>query len=204
MFALMLTIRINRYAIGIVFTLISWIIAIFTICFIPDQPRSKRSIRLVSVPFAVLGCMQPGEVSAHKYSAALPDNFAHGNSSIRLMRGFLSKLQIPSLPAGTKKHVVAPFVNLPSTSSLEMVSMTPTIGSPSPSGPRIVFTDPEPRGRGGGRAAFRRPAVYGPERVVEDPRIREFHQGVIRDMLWVGFGWGLAWTGIVVGIPGRG
>ncbi|KAF8725070.1 G protein signaling domain, partial [Rhizoctonia solani] len=212
----------NRYAIGIVFTLISWIIAIFTICFIPDQPRSKRSIRLVSVPFAVLGCMQI-------YSAWRGFCSQVFGRSARQLRAwelvdpadagvsFQITDPVPSLPpkppplrtvldmaAGTKKHVVAPFVNLPSTSSLEMVSMTPTIGSPSPSGPRIVFTDPEPRGRGGGRAAFRRPAVYGPERVVEDPRIREFHQGVIRDMLWVGFGWGLAWTGIVVGIPGRG
>ncbi|QRW16586.1 regulator of G protein signaling domain protein [Rhizoctonia solani] len=186
------------------------------------QPRSKRSIRLVSVPFAVLGCMQI-------YSAWRGFCSQVFGRSARQLRAwelvdpadagvsFQITDPVPSLPpkppplrtvldiaAGTKKHVVAPFVNLPSTSSLEMVSMTPTIGSPSPSGPRIVFTDPEPRGRGGGRAAFRRPAVYGPERVVEDPRIREFHQGVIRDMLWVGFGWGLAWTGIVVGIPGRG
>ncbi|CAE6444437.1 unnamed protein product [Rhizoctonia solani] len=209
------------YAIGIIFTLISWVIAIFTIYFVPDHPRSKRSIRLVSVPFAVLGCMQIysawrgfcsqvfGRSARQLHTWELVDPADAGVS-------FQITGLVPSLPpkppplrtvlemvAGTKKHDVAPFANLPSRSSLEMVDMAATTSSLPLSGPRVVFTDPEPQSRGG-RAAFRRPAVYGPERVVEDPRIREFHQGVIRDMLWVGFGWGLAWTGIVVGIPGRG
>ncbi|CEL63911.1 hypothetical protein RSOLAG1IB_05676 [Rhizoctonia solani AG-1 IB] len=211
--------QIYWYAIGIVFTLISWIIAIFTIYFVPDHPRSKRSIRLISVPFAVLGCMQIysawrgfcsqvfGRSARQLHTWELVDPADAGVS-------FQVTNPIPALPpkppplrtvldmaAGTRMHDVAPFVNLPSTSSLEMVDMTGTARSPS--GPRVIFTDPEPQNRGG-RAAFRRPAVYGPERVVEDPRVREFHQSVIRDMLWVGFGWGLAWTGIVVGIPGRG
>jgi hypothetical protein len=45
--------------------------------------------------------------------------------------------------------------------------------------------------------------VYGPERVVDDARVRAYHQSVLRDMLWLGFGWGLAWTALVIGVPGR-
>ncbi|CAE6522724.1 unnamed protein product [Rhizoctonia solani] len=213
--------QIYWYAIGIIFTLISWLIAIFTIYFIPDHPRSKRSIRLVSVPFAVLGCMQIysawrgfcsqvfGRSARQLHTWELVDPTDAGVSLQTLV-------PIPALPAkppplrsvmdmvaGTNRHAAAPFTNLSSTSSLEMADMSTKAGAGVSSGPRITIIDVEPQTRAG-RAAFRRPAVYGPERVVEDPRVREYHRVVIRDMLWVGFGWGLAWTGILVGIPGRG
>ncbi|CAE6392381.1 unnamed protein product, partial [Rhizoctonia solani] len=90
--------QIYWYAIGAAFTLISWLIAIFTVCFIPDYPPSKRSIRLVSVPFAVLGCMQVslstrhGEAFVPNYLALPRDSFIHGNSSIRPMEVSRCKL----------------------------------------------------------------------------------------------------------------
>ncbi|CAE6473427.1 unnamed protein product [Rhizoctonia solani] len=87
--------QIYWYAIGTIFTLISWLIAIFTIYFIPDHPHSKRSIRLVSVPFAV--STRHGEAFAHKCLAGPPDSFTHGNSSTLLTQESLLKLQPPSL-----------------------------------------------------------------------------------------------------------
>ncbi|CAE6497246.1 unnamed protein product [Rhizoctonia solani] len=213
--------QIYWYAIGAIFTLISWLIAIFTIYFIPDHPHSKRSIRLVSVPFAVLGCMQIysawrgfcsqvfGRSARQLHTWELVDPLDAGVS-------FETSTPIPSLPAkppplrtvldmaaGANKHDIAPFADLPSTSSFEMTDMSARSRVNTPSGPRITMADPGSLNRGG-RTAFRRPAVYGPERVVEDRRVRDYHRGVIRDMLWVGFGWGVAWTGILVGIPGRG
>ncbi|KDN47395.1 hypothetical protein RSAG8_03535, partial [Rhizoctonia solani AG-8 WAC10335] len=178
--------QIYWYAIGIIFTLISWLIAIFTIYFIPDHPRSKRSIRLVSVPFAVLGCMQIysawrgfcsqvfGRSARQLHAWELVDPTDAGVSLQTLV-------PIPALPAkppplrsvmdmvaGTNRHATAPFTNLSSTSSLEMADMSSKSGAGVSSGPRIAIIDVEPQTRAG-RAAFRRPAVYGPERVVEDP-----------------------------------
>ncbi|CAE6444333.1 unnamed protein product [Rhizoctonia solani] len=213
--------QIYWYAIGVIFTLISWLIAIFTIYFIPDHPRSKRSVRLVSVPFAVLGCMQIysawrgfcsqvfGRSARQLHTWELVDPADAGVSLQTLAPIPVLPVKPPPLrnvldmAAGTSKRAVAPFVNLPSTSSLEMADLSTKSHPDGSSGTRIAIIDPEPLGRAG-RAAFRRPAVYGPEKVVEDPRVRAYHRGVIRDMLWVGFGWGLAWTGILVGIPGRG
>ncbi|KAJ1309290.1 hypothetical protein OPQ81_004952 [Rhizoctonia solani] len=188
------------YEIGIVFTLISWLIAIFTIYFIPDHPHSRRSIRLVSVPFAVLGCMQIysawrgfcsqvfGRSARQLHTWELVDPADAGvslqiSTPISPLPAKPPPLQsVLDMAAGTNRDDVAPFADLPSTSTLEMTDMSTTQLTPR-SGPRITFTDPEPSSRAN-RAAFRRPAVYGPERVVDDRRVREFHHGVIRDMLW--------------------
>ncbi|CAE6435360.1 unnamed protein product, partial [Rhizoctonia solani] len=213
--------QIYWYAIGVIFTLISWLIAISTIYFIPDQPRSKRSIRLVSVPFAVLGCMQIysawrgfcsqvfGRSARQLHTWELVDP-ADAGISVEPLAPITSLPAKPpplrtvlDMAAGTNKFDAAPFADLQSTSSFAMTDLGATSSPAMHSRSRITITEPEPLSRGG-RAAFRRPAVYGPERVIEDPRVRAYHQRVIRDMLWVGFAWGIAWTGILVGVPGRG
>ncbi|KAG9124141.1 hypothetical protein FRC07_012685 [Ceratobasidium sp. 392] len=185
--------QIYWYAIGTVFTLLSWIIAVCTIYFVPDPPRSKRSIRLVSVPFAVLGCMQRGEGSALKSSVAPADNSMLGNSSTPPMPEPPPRA-IPELAAKTNKHDVAPFLDLPTPTSTSAfashIPFSPDSTAPWDDGPRIAISSELPV-RKPARAAYRRPAVYGPERVVDDARVRAYHRAIIRDMLWVGFWWGL-------------
>ncbi|KAG9101394.1 hypothetical protein FS749_007482 [Ceratobasidium sp. UAMH 11750] len=220
--------QIYWYIIGVIFTLLSWIIALCTIYFIPDPPRSKRSIRLVSVPFAVMGCMQIysawrgfcsqvfGRSARQLHAWELVDP-ADAGVSLELAPVLPSSptypptprppppRAIPEIAAKTNKHDVAPFLDF----------STPTISSTSPlsptsnqtwqdtlSGPRIAIASDVPTSRPV-RAAYRRPAVYGPERVVDDARVRAYHQVILRDMLWVGFWWGFAWTVLVVGVPGR-
>ncbi|CUA67161.1 hypothetical protein RSOLAG22IIIB_13284 [Rhizoctonia solani] len=206
-----------RYAIGAAFTLISWLIAIFTVCFIPDYPPSKRSIRLVSVPFAVLGCMQIysawrgfcsqlfGRSARQLHTWELVDP-ADGGVSLQTLAASPCLYAMPPPPrtvldiaAGTNKHDVAPFLDMSNTCSSKMVNMSTKSSLDTSPEPRVTINDPE-----ASRAAFCCAAVYGPEKVVEDPRVRKFHRGVIRDMLWVGLGWGLAWTAILVSVPGRG
>jgi hypothetical protein len=108
------------------------------------------------------------------------------------------------MAARTNKRDVAPFLSLPSTPSLaESIEMGP-IPREGTTGAKISINNPSSgdshRSR---RAAYMRPAVYGPERVVDDARVRAYHQSVLRDMLWLVFGWGLAWTALVIGVPGR-
>lgn len=48
----------------------------------------------------------------------------------------------------------------------------------------------------------RRPRMFGPERIVLDPRIQAVHNKVMMDMLWVGLVWGTMWAVGVVSLPG--
>ncbi|KAL6307174.1 hypothetical protein BKA93DRAFT_823638 [Sparassis latifolia] len=50
---------------------------------------------------------------------------------------------------------------------------------------------------------FSRPPVFGPEKVVLDPRIQAVHRRVMRDILWVGFAWTAMFTAIVLAVPAR-
>lgn len=95
--------------------------------------------------------------------------------------------------AGTNRYDVAPFLSLASTDS-DTIEMGPVGTGASRDEPRISSAEDAHPGR---------PPVYGPERVVDDPRVRAYHRAVLRDMLWVGFAWGVAWTAIIVGVPGR-
>ncbi|KAJ3487245.1 hypothetical protein NLI96_g3678 [Meripilus lineatus] len=44
--------------------------------------------------------------------------------------------------------------------------------------------------------------VFGPERVVLDPRIRRVHATILRNMIWVGLIWTIVWTAIICSVPG--
>ncbi|KAI0940206.1 hypothetical protein AcV5_001377 [Taiwanofungus camphoratus] len=50
-------------------------------------------------------------------------------------------------------------------------------------------------------SAYRRPPVFGPERVVLDPRIQAVHQRVMRDIVHVGFWWTICFTAIILAVP---
>ncbi|QRW02332.1 regulator of G protein signaling domain protein [Ceratobasidium sp. AG-Ba] len=212
--------QIYWYSIGTTFTLLSWLIALFTIYFIPDSPRSKRYIRLVSVPFAVLGCMQIysawrgfcsqvfGRSARQLHTWELVDP-ADAGVSFELPNIASPSTTYPPPPtpphaiaelaAKTNKRDVAPFLDLAPSSSPFSPSET---WEDSVSGPRIAISSQMPARRPV-RAAYRRPPVYGPEKVVDDTRVRAYHYAILRDMLWVGFLWGIGWTVLVVGVPGR-
>jgi len=111
---------------------------------------------------------------------------------------------ITELAASSNKYDIAPFLSL---SSLPPTASSwthePDQESNQSTGPRIsIAPQPQPPQKSV-RAAYRRPAVYGPERVVDDARVRAYHQAVIKDMLWAGCIWGFLWTVFVVGVPGR-
>ncbi|KAI0638539.1 hypothetical protein C8Q77DRAFT_1215317 [Trametes polyzona] len=55
--------------------------------------------------------------------------------------------------------------------------------------------------RASARLEYRRPPVFGPERPVLDPRIREVHRAVLRDMLAAGFVCTAIFTAIVLAVP---
>ncbi|KAG8741987.1 hypothetical protein FRC10_002145 [Ceratobasidium sp. 414] len=219
--------QIYWYIIGTVFTLLSWVIALFTIYYVPDPPRSKRSIRLVSVPFAILGCMQIysawrgfcsqvfGRSARQLHAWELVDP-ADAGVSLELPTISPSSPTYPPTPrpppraipeqaAKTNKYDVAPFLDLSTATISSSTPFSPNSNQTwenTLSGPRIAISSNTPARRPT-RAAYRRPAVYGPERVVDDARVRAYHHAVIWDMLWVGFWWGLGWTVLVVGVPGR-
>lgn len=44
--------------------------------------------------------------------------------------------------------------------------------------------------------------VFGPERVVLDPRIKKVHAKILRDMFLVGLVWGIIFTAVVCSVPG--
>ncbi|KAI0772583.1 hypothetical protein BC629DRAFT_1595251 [Irpex lacteus] len=46
-----------------------------------------------------------------------------------------------------------------------------------------------------------RARMFGPERVVMDPRIRAVHRRILRDMLVVGFIWSVVWTVVILCLP---
>jgi len=48
---------------------------------------------------------------------------------------------------------------------------------------------------------YKRPPIFGPEKVVLDPRIQALHRQVMRDMLWVGCWSTLAFTALVLSVP---
>ncbi|OSX59506.1 hypothetical protein POSPLADRAFT_1075641 [Postia placenta MAD-698-R-SB12] len=49
--------------------------------------------------------------------------------------------------------------------------------------------------------AYARPPVFGPERVVLDPRIQAVHRQIMRDMLYAGFWFTLAFTVLILAVP---
>lgn len=59
------------------------------------------------------------------------------------------------------------------------------------------------RARARGLSLSARARVFGPERVVLDPRIKAVHRRVMRDILVVGFVWGVVLTVVVLALPHR-
>ncbi|KAJ1299433.1 hypothetical protein OPQ81_003799 [Rhizoctonia solani] len=137
------------YAIGIVFTLISWLkIAIFTIYFI--SPYILIPEDLFDSFLSPLLCWDAcrftrlGEAFVHKYLAALLDNFIHrelvdpaDTADLVYRISTPPSAPLPAKPpplqsvldiaAGTNGNDVAPFADLPSTSTLlEMTDMSTT------------------------------------------------------------------------------
>ncbi|TDL29970.1 hypothetical protein BD410DRAFT_823929 [Rickenella mellea] len=68
-----------------------------------------------------------------------------------------------------------------------------------PNGPRAVRT---PRTPPTSRNGYHRPPIFGPERVVQDPRIKEVHKAVVRDILVVGALSIVVWSAVVLSVPG--
>ncbi|KAG8699670.1 hypothetical protein FRC09_006466, partial [Ceratobasidium sp. 395] len=194
--------QIYWYAIGTVFTLLSWLIALCTIYFIPDPPRSRRSIRLVSVPFAVLGCMQIysawrgfcsqvfGRSARQLHTWELVDPAEAGVSfELPTVSSSFTYPPTPRAPpraigeltAKANKHDIAPFLDLPSPTSASASTfpphspLSPNSNTTWEEGPRISISSRLPA-RKPARAAYRRPPVYGPERVVDDARVRAYHR----------------------------
>ena len=44
--------------------------------------------------------------------------------------------------------------------------------------------------------------MFGPEKVVLDPRIRQYHEEVLTDMVWASLWWTIAWTVVIMLVPG--
>ena len=44
--------------------------------------------------------------------------------------------------------------------------------------------------------------IFGPEVVIEDPRVIALHKRVVSQILLVGAGWTLVWVGVCLGVPG--
>ncbi|KDQ64122.1 hypothetical protein JAAARDRAFT_187495 [Jaapia argillacea MUCL 33604] len=55
----------------------------------------------------------------------------------------------------------------------------------------------------GSSLSLTRPPVFGPEKVVLDPRIKEVHARVMNDIYRVGFSWMFVFGVIVLAVPGR-
>ncbi|KAG8905270.1 hypothetical protein FRB99_000340 [Tulasnella sp. 403] len=63
----------------------------------------------------------------------------------------------------------------------------------------IVLVKPRRRKAEDGYA---RPPVFGPERVILDERIKRYHAALLLDMIWFGFWYTVAFTAIVISVPG--
>ncbi|KAI0355345.1 hypothetical protein OH77DRAFT_1424828 [Trametes cingulata] len=67
--------------------------------------------------------------------------------------------------------------------------------------PNARTRPPSPTTRAAAKAEYRRPPVFGPERPVLDPRIREVHRAVMRDMLAFGFVCTALFAVVVLAVP---
>ncbi|KZT36672.1 hypothetical protein SISSUDRAFT_1049503 [Sistotremastrum suecicum HHB10207 ss-3] len=51
------------------------------------------------------------------------------------------------------------------------------------------------------RNGYRRPPIFGPEKVVRDPRIMALHKSILRQILLVGFAWTVLFTAVIMAVP---
>ncbi|KAG8950938.1 hypothetical protein FRC04_007002 [Tulasnella sp. 424] len=72
-----------------------------------------------------------------------------------------------------------------------------TFNSPRPTH-EVAFVNPKPRSS---EARYTRPPVFGPERVVLDERIRQYHLDVLHDTFMVAIWYCLIYTAVVLAIP---
>ncbi|EMD40355.1 hypothetical protein CERSUDRAFT_91071 [Gelatoporia subvermispora B] len=119
---------------------------------------------------------------------ALPDFLSHPDCDIDISDAFAANgeiLEEPKLPADPP----APPISAELTAQPAAAIFPP--GPPDASNPT-----PEEEEQ------YRRPPVFGPERVVRDPRIQALHRQVGLDMWWVGFWFNLAFVPLVLAVPG--
>ncbi|KAG8910569.1 hypothetical protein FRC01_006260, partial [Tulasnella sp. 417] len=84
------------------------------------------------------------------------------------------------------------------TSSTAIIFDPATLNSPRPTH-EVAFVAPRPKSA---KARYARPPVFGPERVVLDERIRQYHLDVLHDTFMVAIWSCLIYTAVVLAIPG--
>lgn len=192
--------QIFWYVVGLTDFLAGLALAIILITTIPVPPQANRAWRLFAVPLTALGAMQ-------MYSAwrgFCSNIWRRGNMQVRpweLERGggdgdeerawfwerMLEEYRRDDAPTGHREKekadtaVIAPF-------SLE-----------PPSAPeKRHTTEEEDEGQ---EEARRDVPVFGPERVVLDPRISAVHARVMRDIYACGFWFSLVYCAIILSVP---
>jgi len=218
------------YGVGLSNLLLGIAIAVILITCLPAPPRSSRSWRLFSVPLSSMGCMQiysawrgfcsevwsRGNTQLRVWELQEMDTEAAAHWDRVLDDA--ERTPAPSAPIEPAKSspdvaAIAPFTCAdpvsPCTPDDPSARMHPR-RKPSRRPPRLRIpptqpaapTDVPPAAAGRPDARFRRPPVFGPERVVRDPHIQAMHRQVLRDMFWVGFWWTMGYVPLVLAVPG--
>lgn len=114
------------------------------------------------------------------------DTHSLRRGSVSSMDSITAKLatQAPALPPAT--HEIA-FVRAAKAS-------TPS--------PRYVHPAPLCSDSADISCSYKKPPVFGPERIVQDERIRQFHLDVLNDILWFGVWYALVFAIVVASVPG--
>ncbi|OBZ70266.1 hypothetical protein A0H81_09756 [Grifola frondosa] len=177
------------YAAGLADTLLALILALSLIA----AGRPARAWRLFAVPLAALGAMQ----AYSAWRGFCSQVWGRGGTQLRAW-----ELQGTDVEAPAEPHWdwVGPALSRATSVPDEKgkAREAPHESKNQQHQPQVA----EGEKKDAPAPALRRPPVFGPERVVLDPRIRAVHRAVMRDILFVGFWWTVVFTVVVLAVPG--
>jgi hypothetical protein len=186
------------YAIGWVDVFIGIIIAILLCTLVLVPPKANRAWRLSAVPFFVVGVCQIYSASRGFCSRVLSRN------AVQLRAWELSEFDEEAREYTGKTIYGQAEPKLDTRGSDEALpaksceDLGPAADELDYKYHNQHFKVPLSRAT----SNFRRPPVFGPEKVVEDPRIIETHRQVMRDILKLAFVVTAVFSSIIFSVPG--
>ncbi|KZP02886.1 hypothetical protein FIBSPDRAFT_969521 [Athelia psychrophila] len=185
--------QIYHYVVGVVLILISITIAIILITCVHTPPNSHRAWRLFALPWWQIGCMSILS-SFRGYCSQIA---RRGNVQIRSweLQEHSSDEESYTLIRATPSLLTSAVHLGPDTSDEDDCSITS-------SEKRAIAPFADEFSDGAPSDPLPVPKVFGPERVVIDPRIKALHSRLKFEMLGIGLLCTSAYSAIIFSVPG--
>jgi len=201
------------YICGTIHTIISITLAVILLTMVPSSKSTIRAYRLIPTTFAFLGavalfaawrgyCSQPGMrntrqlhswelADSDEESAVFVERVLNSSMSGDATKANLEHMlaDIATKPNFAERASIAPFVTWHANSSRDEAS------SDKASLTHIIESQP--------RSQPRRPPIFGPEIVVQDPRVKAVHRQILYDLCVFTLCYTLIFAAVVFSIPGR-